>query len=66
MSIYFDHLLQSPAYRFSDSGRLLYFGRVIFYFKIFFVRPPNFRCPGADFRETLPHHAVCAEIVYLL
>jgi len=48
-----------------DSGRLLYFGRVIFYFYIFF-RPPNFRHPWADFRETLPHDAVCAEIVYLL
>jgi len=44
----------------SDSERLLYFGRVIFF------RPPNFRRPWADFRETLPHDAVCAEIVYLL
>ena len=49
-----------------DSGRLLYFGRVIFYLFIFFFRPPNFRRPWADFRETLPHDAVCAEIVYLL
>ena len=49
-----------------DSGRLLYFGRVIFYFFNFFFRPPNFRHPWADFRETLPHDAVCAEIVYLL
>jgi len=51
-----------------DSGRLLYFGRVIFFFIffIFFFRPPNFRHPWADFRETLPHDAVCAEIVYLL
>ena len=48
-----------------DSGRLLYFGRVIFYF-LFFFRPPNFRRPWADFHETLPHDAVCAEIVYLL
>jgi len=54
-----------------DSGRLLYFGRVIFliFFFIFFIiffRPPNFRRPWADFQETLPHDAVCAEIVYLL
>jgi len=48
-----------------DSGRLLYFGRVIYFF-YFFFRPPNFRHPWADFRETLPHDAVCAEIVYLL
>jgi len=33
-----------------DSGRLLYFGRVSFL--NFFFRPPNFRCPWADFRET--------------
>ena len=46
----------------SDSERLLYFGRVIY----FFFRPPNFRRPWADFRENLPHDAVCAEIVYLL
>ena len=26
--------LQSPTYRFSDSGRLLYFGRVIYFFSI--------------------------------
>ena len=54
--------------RFSDSERLLYFGRVIFYFFYFlyFFRPPNFRRPWADFHETLPHDAVCAEIVYLL
>jgi len=50
-----------------DSGRLLYFGRVIFFiFFLFLFRPPNFRRPWADFRETLPHDAVCAEIVYLL
>jgi len=50
-----------------DSGRLLYFGRVIYlFFLFFFFRPPNFRRPWADFRETLPHDAVCAEIVYLL
>jgi len=59
-----DVYLQSPAYRFSDSGRLFYFGRVIFY--LFFFRPPNFGHPWADFRETLPHDAVCAEIIYLL
>ena len=53
----------------SDSERLLYFGRVIFLFFLFFFiffRPPNFRRPWADFHETLPHDAVCAEIVYLL
>ena len=56
----------------SDSERLLYFGRVIFfiyfyfYFFKFFFRPPNFCRPWADFHETLPHDAVCAEIVYLL
>jgi len=47
-----------------DSERLLYFGRVSFFY--FFFRPPNFRRPWADYRETLPHDAVCAEIVYLL
>ena len=50
----------------SDSERLFYFGRVIFLFFFIFFRPPNFRHPWADFRETLPHDAVCAEIVYLL
>ena len=52
----------------SDSKRLLYFGRVIFliFFLFYFFRPPNFRRPWADFHETLPHDAVCAEIVYLL
>ena len=54
-------LLQWPAYRVSDSGRLLCFGRVIFSF----CRPPIFRRPWADFRETLAHDAVCPEIVYL-
>jgi len=42
-----------------DSGRLLCFGRVIYFF-----RPPIFRRPWANFRETLPHDAVCPEIVY--
>ena len=41
-------------------GRLLCFGRVIFF------RPPIFGRPWADFRETLPHNAECSEIVYLL
>jgi len=50
--------------RYSDSGRLLYFGRVIYF--LFFFRPPNFRHPWADFRETLPHDAACAEILYFL
>ena len=48
-----------------DSGRLLYFGRVIFYLFSFFPVHQIFDVPG-DFRETLPHDAVCAEIVYLL
>ena len=39
---------------------------VMLFFFYFFFRPPNFRHPWADFRETLPHDAVCAEIVYLL
>ena len=50
----------------SDSERVLCFDGVIFYFLKFFFRPPIFRHPWADFRETLPHHAVCPEIVYLL
>ena len=49
----------------SDSERLLYFSRVIYFLKFCF-RPPNFRRPSADFHETLAHDAVCAEIVYLL
>ena len=49
----------------SDSERLLYFGRVIYFF-LFFFPSTKFRHPWADFRETLPHDAVCAEIVYLL
>jgi len=36
-------LLQSPAYRSSDSGRLLYFGRVFFFFKF----------PTTDFSTSL-------------
>ena len=41
---------------------------VVLFFLFFFIffRPPNFRHPCANFRETLPHDAVCAEIVYLL
>jgi len=54
-------ILQSPAYRSSDSGRLLYFGNVLS-----FSPPQIFRRPWADFRETLPHDAVCSEIFYLL
>jgi len=49
----------------SDSERLLFLVVLFFIFLIFF-RPPNFRRPWADFHETLPHDAVCAEIVYLL
>ena len=33
---------------------------------LIFFRPPNFRRRWADFRETLPHDAVCTEIVDLL
>ena len=64
------HFLKITVAR--DSGRLLYFGRVIFFifflflYFLFFFRPPNFRRPWADFHETLPHDSVCAEIVYLL
>jgi len=47
-----------------DSVRLLCFGRVIYF--IFFFRPPIFRRLWADFSETLPHDAVCPEIVCLL
>ena len=36
-----------------------------FYFLVFF-RPPIFRRPWADFRETLPHDAVCSEILHPL
>jgi len=32
----------------------------------FFFRPQIFRRPWADFRETLPHDAVCSEIFYVL
>ena len=35
--------LQSPTYRFSDSGRLLYFGRVIYLFSF----------PSTDFSTSL-------------
>jgi len=52
--------------RVSDSERVLCFGGVIFLFSKVFFRPPIFRRPWADLPETLPHHAVCAEIVYLL
>ena len=45
-----------------DSGRLLCFGRDIF----LSFRPPIFRRPWVDFRETLPHKAAYPEIVYLL
>ena len=57
----YDCLLQSPAIA-EDCYILV----VLFIFFYFFFRPPNFRHPWADFRETLPHDAVCAEIVYLL
>ena len=50
--------------RVSDSERVLCFRGVIF-LKVFSC-PPIVRRPWADFRETLPHDAVCSEIVYLL
>jgi len=51
--------LQSPAYRFSDSEDC-------YNLVVLFFRPPIFRRPSADFRETLPHDAVCPEIIYFL
>jgi len=54
--------LQSPAIA-EDCYILVV---LFFFYFYFFFRPPNFRHPWADFRETLPHDAVCAEIVYLL
>jgi len=58
-------LLQSPAIA-EDCYILVVLFFIFFNFFIFFFRPPNFRRPWADFHETLPHDAVCAEIVYLL
>ena len=49
-----------------DSGTLLYFGRVIYFYLFIFFRPANFLRPWAHFGQNLPHHAVCPEIVYLL
>jgi len=63
-SVIYDCLVTVARGRYSDSGRLLYFGRVVYLF--IFFRPPNFRPPLADFRATLPDDAVCAEVVYLL
>ena len=60
--LYSGRLITVARDRDSDSERLIFF-RVIFY-SLF--RPPNFPRPWADFRETLSHDAVCAEIVYLL
>ena len=54
-------LLQSPAYHSSDSGRLLYFSRVICFYHYRFFRLPLAKC-----RETLSHDAVCSEIFYVL
>jgi len=50
-------LLQSPA---------IALAKTVIFWSCF--RPPIFRRPWADFRETLPHNAVglCPEIVYLL
>ena len=56
-------LLQSPAVATPIAGDC-YILVVLFLKKIF--RPPNFRRPWADFRETLPHDAVWADLVYLL
>ena len=33
---------------------------------VLFFPSTDFRHPWVDFRETLPHDAVCSEIVYLL
>ena len=57
--------LQSPAYRSSDSGRLLglYVGRVI---SFFLSQTQILGRPWADFHETLSHDAVFPEIFYLL
>ena len=57
--------LQSPAIAIAIA-RDCYILVVLFFIFYFFFRPPNFRRPWADFHETLPHDAVCAEIVYLL
>jgi len=53
---YYDH------YRYYYySRRLLYFGRVLSFFPTI-----DFSTSQADFRETLPHDAMCSEIFYLL
>ena len=52
--------LQSPAIA-EDSYILV----VLFIYLFIFFRPPNFRRPWADFRETLPHDAVCAVNLWL-
>jgi len=36
------------------------------YLFLYFFRPFIFQRPWADFRETLPHYAVCTEIIDLL
>jgi len=61
--LYFGRVITVARDRDNDSERLLYFGRVSFF--IFFPST-KFSTSLADFRETLPHDAVCAEIVYLL
>jgi len=45
---------------------IFYLFLFIFIFLFCFFGPPIFRRSWADFRETLPHDAVCPEIVYLL
>ena len=52
------------AYRFSDTEDC-YILLVLFIFIIFF-RKQIFRRPWTDFRETLPHDAVCSEIDCIL
>jgi len=40
--------------------------KTVLFWSCYFFRALIFRHPWADFRETLPHDAVCSEIVYLL
>jgi len=58
MSFGFTNLITVARDRVSDSEDC-YILVVLFSF----FRPPIFRRPWADFRETLPHDAICPEIV---
>jgi len=58
--LFLAHFITVAHYRISDSEDCY-----VLVVLLTFFRPPIFRRSWANFREILPHDAVCPEIVYL-